>query len=200
MNKERNYNRKRDFDNDKREYRNNSPYPYRRNDSVERNYNKRNNSLYFSRLYNRYSRDNSKDNNYNRDRSYSRERKNNYDSSRESSRDRSYDREFITYKYRDDKDRETRGNYKQRSINNDEEKRYTKNRQFSRENSLERVPGKYRRPLVSVNSYLYGTCRDGGEDNLRLWNSVMCLIQSGGSISGPTRWHDIVLGHWTLEL
>ncbi|KAF0752019.1 Uncharacterized protein FWK35_00020245 [Aphis craccivora] len=28
----------------------------------------------------------------------------------------------------------------------------------------------------------------------------MCLFQSEGSISGPTRWRDIVLGHWTLEL
>ncbi|XP_050066497.1 serine/threonine-protein kinase fray2-like [Aphis gossypii] len=93
----------------------------------------------------RYSRDNSKDNNYNRDRSYSRERKKNYDSSRESSRDRSYDREdFITYKHRNDKDREIRGNYKQRSKNNNEEKRYSKYRQYSRENSRERVPGKYR--------------------------------------------------------
>ncbi|XP_022181367.1 serine/threonine-protein kinase fray2-like [Myzus persicae] len=140
----RSYNRKRDFDNDKREYRNNSPYPYRRNDSEERNYNKRDNIPYPSRLYNRYSRDNSKDSNYNRDRSYSRERKNNYDSSRESSIDRSYDRDFITYKHRDDKDRETRGNYKQCSKNKDGEKRYTKNRQYSRENSRERVPGKYR--------------------------------------------------------
>ncbi|KAF0743508.1 serine/threonine-protein kinase fray2-like, partial [Aphis craccivora] len=112
-NRGRNYNRKRYFDNDKRDYRNNSPYPYRRNDSEERNYSKRNNSPYPSRFYNRYSRDNSKDNNYNRGRSYSRERKHNYKSSRESSRDRSYDRDFITYKHSDNKDRETRGNYKQ---------------------------------------------------------------------------------------
>ncbi|KAF0734109.1 serine/threonine-protein kinase fray2-like [Aphis craccivora] len=140
----RNYNGNRDFDNDKHEYRNNSPYPYRRNDSEERNYNKRDNSPYPSWFYNRYNRYNSEDNNYNRDRSYSRERKNNYDSSRESSRDRSYNSDFITYKYSDNIDRETRGNYKQRSKNNDEEKQYTKNWQYSRENSRERVPGKYR--------------------------------------------------------
>lgn len=143
-NRGRSYNRNRDVDNDKREYRDNSPYPRWRNDSEERNYNKRDNSPYPSKLYNRYYRDNSKDNSYNRDRSYSRERKNNYDSSRESSRDRSYDRDFKTYKHRDDQDRETRGNYKQYGKNKDEEKRYTKNRQYSRENSRERVPGKYR--------------------------------------------------------
>jgi len=28
----------------------------------------------------------------------------------------------------------------------------------------------------------------------------MRLIQSGGSISDPTWWHNIVLGNWTLNL
>ncbi|KAE9543678.1 hypothetical protein AGLY_002074 [Aphis glycines] len=92
-NRGRNYNKKRNIYNDKREYRNNSPYPYRRNDCEERNYNKRDNSPYPSR---------------------------------------------------NDKDRETRGIYKQRIKNINEEKRYAKYWQYSKENSRERVPGKYR--------------------------------------------------------
>jgi len=144
-NRGRSYNRKRDYYYDTREYRNNSPYPYRRNESEERKYHKRDNSPYPSRSYNKYSRENSKDNNYNRGRSYSREKKNNnYDSSRECSTDRSYDRDFMKYKQRDNQDRETRENYNNRSQYNDEKKRYPKNQQYSRESSQERTPRKYK--------------------------------------------------------
>ncbi|KAF0762099.1 serine/threonine-protein kinase fray2-like [Aphis craccivora] len=98
-----------------------------------------------SKLNNRYSRKNNEDSNYNKYRSYSRERKNNYDSSRESSRDRSYDRDFMTYKQRDDQDRETRRNYKQLSKKKTMKKKVTqKNWQYSTENSRERIPEKYK--------------------------------------------------------